>query len=162
MPQLDWSTYISQAFWLLVCFCSLWFLLSAFVTPKLADVIEQRKRKINDYVQKADELNLRAQKSLDKYNKTLVAAQNEARQKLDAGRNELKNKLDAKTQKMAADINQKIADSELTLAKEKKETLQQIEVISQDLAYAVLQKIGFTEISRQNIAQIAQEEKNNG
>ena len=57
---------------------------------------------------------------------------------------------------------QKIADSELALAKEKKETLQQIEVISQDLAYAVLQKIGFTEISRQNIAQIAQEEKNNG
>lgn len=162
MPQLDWSTYISQAFWLLVCFCSLWFLLSVLVTPKLADVIEQRKRKINDYVQKADELNLRAQKSLEKYNQTLIAAQNEAKQKLDAGRNELKNKLDAKTQKMAADINQKIADSELALAKEKKETLQQIEVISQDLAYAVLQKIGFTEISRQNIAQIAQEEKNNG
>ena len=162
MPQLDWSTYLSQAFWLLVCFCALWVLLSNLVTPKLADVIEQRKRKINDYVQKAEQLNRQAQNSLLKYQQTLAEAQAQAQKQLEIGRAELKAKLDAKAAKMTKEINQKIADSELILATEKQETLQQIETISQDLAYHIVQKLGFNKISKKDIALIALEEKDNG
>ncbi len=162
MPQLDWSTYLSQAFWLLVCFCALWILLANLVTPKLADVIEQRKRKINDYVEKAEQLNRQAQNSLLKYQQTLAEAQAQAQKQLDIGRAELKAKLDAKAAKMTNEINQKIADSELVLATEKQETLQQIEAISQDLAYHIVQKLGFNNISKKDIALIALEEKDNG
>ena len=162
MPQLDWSTYLSQAFWLLVCFCALWILLANLVTPKLADVIEQRKRKINDYVEKAEQLNRQAQNSLLKYQQTLTEAQAQAQKQLDIGRAELKAKLDAKAAKMTNEINQKIADSELVLATEKQETLQQIEAISQDLAYHIVQKLGFNNISKKDIALIALEEKDNG
>ena len=162
MPQLDWSTYLSQAFWLLVCFCALWILLANLVTPKLADVIEQRKRKINDYVEKAEQLNRQAQNSLLKYQQPLAEAQAQAQKQLDIGRAELKAKLDAKAAKMTKEINQKIADSELVLATEKQETLQQIEAISQDLAYHIVQKLGFNNISKKDIALIALEEKDNG
>ncbi len=162
MPQLDWSTYLSQAFWLLVCFCALWILLANLVTPKLADVIEQRKRKINDYVEKAEQLNRQAQNSLLKYQQTLAEAQAQAQKQLDIGRAELKAKLDAKAAKMTKEINQKIADSELVLATEKQETLQQIEAISQDLAYHIVQKLGFSNISKKDIVLIALEEKDNG
>ena len=162
MPQLDWSTYLSQAFWLLLCFCALWVLLANLVTPKLADVIEQRKRKINDYVQKAEQLNRQAQNSLLKYQQTLASAQDQAQKQLEIGRAELKAKLDAKAAKMTKEINQKIADSELVLATEKQETLQQIETISQDLAYHIVQKLGFNNISKKDIALIALEEKDNG
>ena len=162
MPQLDWSTYLSQAFWLLVCFCALWILLANLVTPKLADVIEQRKRKINDYIEKAEQLNRQAQNSLLKYQQTLAEAQAQAQKQLDIGRAELKAKLDAKAAKMTKEINQKIADSELVLATEKQETLQQIEAISQDLAYHIVQKLGFNNISKKDIVLIALEEKDNG
>ena len=40
MPQLDLSTYASQAFWMVLCFSLLWLLLSIFITPKIADVLE--------------------------------------------------------------------------------------------------------------------------
>ena len=33
MPQLDLSTYASQAFWMILSFSVLWILLSVFVTP---------------------------------------------------------------------------------------------------------------------------------
>lgn len=161
MPQLDWSTFLSQAFWLIVCFCALWGLLSVLVTPKLADVIEQRKRKINDYVQKAEALNRQAQDSLLKYQQTLASAQTQAQQELENGRIELKTKLDAKVAKMAQEINQKIADNELTLASEKQETLQKIEAISQDLAYSIVQKLGFNNISKKDVAIVALEDKGN-
>lgn len=162
MPQLDWSTFVSQAFWLLVCFCTLWFLLSKLVTPKLADVIEQRKRKIDDYIQKADALNTAAKVSLNKYNETLANAKVDAEKKLGDGRLELKAKLAETEQNMTAELNKKIADNEFLLASEKKDTMLQIENISQDLAYSILQKLGFAGISRQDIANVAQREKNNG
>lgn len=162
MPQLDWSTFVSQAFWLLVCFCTLWFLLSKLVTPKLADVIEQRKRKIDDYIQKADAFNSAAKVSLNKYNETLANAKADAEKKLGDGRLELKAKLAETEQNMTAELNKKIADNEFLLASEKKDTMLQIENISQDLAYSILQKLGFAGISRQDIANVAQREKNNG
>ena len=162
MPQLDWSTFLSQAFWLIVCFCTLWFLLSEFVMPKLANVIEQRKRKIDDYVQKADVLSAAAKASLNKYNETLATAKAEAEKKLSEGKIEIKNHLSETERKMTAELNQKIADNEFLLASEKKDTMLQIENIAQDLAYNILQKLGFVNISQHDVAMIAQKEKENG
>jgi F-type H+-transporting ATPase subunit b len=130
--------------------------------PKLTDVIEQRKRKIDDYVQKADALSAAAKASLNKYNETLASAKANAEQKLNNGKVELKNQLSEKEQKMTEELNKKIADNEFLLASEKKDTMLQIENIAQDLAYNILQKLGFANISHQDIAAIAQKEKENG
>ena len=78
MPQLDLSTYASQAFWMVLCFSLLWLLLSIFITPNIADVLEQRKRKIDDYIRKAEKLNQQAKASLEKYEQTLNEAKAKA------------------------------------------------------------------------------------
>ena len=57
MPQLDFSMYASQGLWMIGFFCLLWAMLAIFVTPKIADIQEQRKRKIHEYVRKAEQLN---------------------------------------------------------------------------------------------------------
>lgn len=162
MPQLDLSSYISQAFWLLLSFCSLWFLLSVFIVPKLADVVERRKRKIDEYLQKAEALNAQAQKSLEKYHETLSLAESQAQQEIQRGKDELKAYLQKTESDLSATLNKKIADNEFMLATEKTNTLQQIEVIAQDLAYQIVQKLGFANISRQDIAETAQKGKSNG
>lgn len=162
LPQLDLSTYVSQAFWLVLCFCLLWICVANFITPKIADVIEQRKRKINEYVQKADKLNSQAKSALDKYNETLANAEKTAEQEIEKGNTELKNYLREAENKMSAQLNKKIADNEFALAKEKKDTLQQIENIAEDLAFDIVRKLGFSGITRQNIAEISREDKVNG
>ena len=53
MPQLDTSTFTSQLFWLVVCFFSMMFIMSKFIIPKIADIMEQRQRKIDGYLNKA-------------------------------------------------------------------------------------------------------------
>ncbi|MBQ9034496.1 MAG: hypothetical protein IJ099_00865 [Alphaproteobacteria bacterium] len=162
MPQLDWSTFVSQAFWLIVCFCALWAMLAFWIMPKLANVVEQRKRKIVDYVQKADFFNTAAKNSLNKYNETLAAAKAQAERQLSDGRAELKKQLESTNRQMTEQLNKKIADNEFLLASEKNETLLQIEDISQELAYSILQKLGFLNISREEVAKVALKEKNNG
>ena len=162
LPQLDLSTYSSQIFWLLLCFCLLWFMMSVFVTPKIADVVEQRKRKINEYIKKADSLNSQAKLALDNYNETLAQAEKKAEQEIAKEQNELKDYLKNTENKMSAELNKKIADNEFILAKEKKNTLQQIESIAEDLAFDVVQKLGFSAITRQDIAKVSQKDKANG
>ena len=158
MPQLDVATYLSQAFWLIVCFCFLWAVLANFITPKIADIQEQRKRRIDDFLQKAEKLNEQAQKSLDKYNDTLNAAKNNAQKQIAAEKSELNDYLNKAERKSAADLNKKIADNELAVAKQKKDTMQQIENIAQDLAFDIVQKLGFSRISRQDIADLSKKE----
>lgn len=162
MPQLDVSSYISQMFWLLLSFCVLWFLLATFIVPKLADVVEQRKRKIDEYVQKAEALNTQAQKSLEKYNETILLAEQQAEEDRNKGKEELKAYLQKTEADMAENLNKKIADNEFMLATEKNNTLQQIEVIAQDLAYQIVQKLGFSNIHKKDIAALTPKDKING
>ena len=88
MPQLDLSTYASQAFWMILSFSVLWILLSVFVTPKITDILEQRKRKMDDYIRKAEKLNQQAKLSLEKYEKALNDAKIKANENILANQKE--------------------------------------------------------------------------
>ena len=151
MPQLDISTYLSQAFWLLLSFILLWILLSVFITPKIADIIEQRKRKIDDYLQKAEIMNNKAKETNDRYNTTLNAAKNAAENNFNEGKEHLDNYLHNFENKFIKELSSQLADNEFQLAKQKKEILQQAEDLATDLAFDIVQKLGFTHISRQDI-----------
>lgn len=160
MPQLDLSTYASQAFWMVLCFSLLWLLLSIFITPKIADVLEQRKRKIDDYIRKAEKLNQQAKASLEKYEQTLNEAKAKAAADIAANQKESAAFLAEEERLLNERLNKQIADSEFKLAKEKKETMQQIQNISQNLAFDVVQKLGFAEITENDVKAVAAQKGN--
>ncbi|MBP5352706.1 MAG: hypothetical protein J6Y91_02945 [Alphaproteobacteria bacterium] len=162
MPQLDTATYLSQAFWLIVCFCTLWGLLSVFITPKLTDIIEQRKRKISDYVQKAEKLNNQAKEILESYQSALSRANQNVSITLAEGKAELQAQMEQTQRKMMEELNQEIAEREQALLKEKKQTTKQIENMSYDMALAIVKKLGFAQITRQDIINAGQKDKQHG
>lgn len=160
MPQLDLSTYASQAFWMVLCFSLLWLLLSIFITPKIADVLEQRKRKIDDYIRKAEKLNQQAEASLEKYEQTLNEAKAKAAADIAANQKESAAFLAEEERLLNERLNKQIADSEFKLAKEKKETMQQIQNLSQNLAFDIVQKLGFAEITENDVKAVAAQKGN--
>lgn len=89
MPQLDTSTFTSQLFWLIVCFFSMLFIMSRFIVPRIADILEQRQRKIDGYLNKAHNIRLEAEESLKKYQDALAEATAEANRSLAATQAEL-------------------------------------------------------------------------
>jgi F-type H+-transporting ATPase subunit b len=162
MPQIDVSTFLSQAFWLLVCFCTLWGLLSVCITPKLTDIIEQRKRKINDFIQKAENLRRQAEQSLQAYNQAVTTAKETVEKEIADCKRETEAYLKQAEKKLNKELNKKILANEVTLEKEKELVSQQIGRISQDLAFDIVNKLGFGKISRQDIAKIADKESIHG
>ena len=47
MPQFDTSTFASQIFWLTVAFVTLYLVMWRVVAPKIADVLDARRRRID-------------------------------------------------------------------------------------------------------------------
>ena len=67
MPQLDFSTFSSQSFWLVVSFGLMWLIMAKMIVPKITDILNQRQRKIDDYLNAAGEFKQAAEAALEKY-----------------------------------------------------------------------------------------------
>ena len=162
MPQLDTSTFFSQAFWMLVCFVFLWLMLSFLVMPKLADIIEKRKRKINEYLQKAEQLNGRAKHSLDEYNKIIASTEKLITQQEEKDKVQIKKLLDNTENKTIKNLHNKLLKHTELLKKEKQGLLKQVENLSVQLAFDIVQKFGFSEITLQDVKNANTENNHNG
>lgn len=151
MPQLDTSTFTSQLFWLIVCFFSMLFIMSHFIVPRIADILEQRQHKIDGYLNKAHNIRLEAEDSLKKYQEALANATAKANESLAATQNELNSYMQKKQDELAAKLQKKIAAGEAEIAKSKEEALAKVKEMSEELAQAVVNKIGLTTISAKDI-----------
>lgn len=151
MPQLDTSTYLSQFFWLAVSFSSLWFVMAWFIIPKIEDILEQRRKKIDDYIQKAEKINKQALMSLEKYKKAIAKARHEAELSLDENKAAMAKIIEDKHAEIDSILNQKIAENEFVLAKERQETMVTIDNISAAIAAEILNKLEISSISAQEL-----------
>ena len=158
MPQLEASTYLSQFFWLITSFLTLWFFMAWFIIPKIEEVMEQRRRKIDDFVQKAEKINKQALQSLNKYEKALQKAKNEADILLEQNKIALQESVSKKHTELEDMLNKKIADTEYMLAKERLETLAAINDVSNKLASEILAKLD-VEVNPQKLEEIALRKK---
>jgi len=91
MPQLDFSTFPSQAFWLVVSFALMWLVMAKMIVPKITDILNQRQRKIDDYLTAAGEFKQTAEEALEKYERVLREANAEAAENLRKAGEELEN-----------------------------------------------------------------------
>ena len=146
MPQLDTSTFTSQLFWLVVCFFSMMFIMSKFIIPKIADIMEQRQRKIDGYLNKAADLKEQAEAALRKYQNALAAATEKADTK-----DEMNRLISDKQSELEARLQKKIKEGEKEINAGKEEALKQIKAVSEDLALDVIKKIGISGIKASDI-----------
>ena len=82
MPQLDPSSFVSQIFWLTITFLSLVFVMSVFIVPRIASIIDERHQKINSDIQKAEKINQKAANILKRYETAIENAKAEIDKKI--------------------------------------------------------------------------------
>ena len=61
MPQLDFSTFPNQIFWLVVTLIVIYFLMSRIALPRIASVLAERHGAIQNDLDKAEEMKVKAQ-----------------------------------------------------------------------------------------------------
>ncbi len=160
MPQLEVSTYISQIFWLITTFLSFWLIMDKVIIPRISETIEARKRKYNDFILKAEEINKKALSTLNKYEETLAAAKADAARQISENEAELKAFIAGQEAEMTKRLKQKVAENEEKLFHEKEETLKKIEELSQTAAITVLRQLGIKNVTPSNIQKSSSTKEN--
>ncbi len=160
MPQLEVSTYISQIFWLITTFLSFWLIMDKIIIPRISETIEARKRKYNDFILKAEEINKKALSTLNKYEETLAAAKADAARQISENEAELKAFIAGQEAEMTKRLKQKVAEDEEKLFHEKEETLKKIEELSQTAAITVLRQLGIKNVTPSNIQKSSSTKEN--
>tara|TARA_B100000575_G_scaffold240747_1_gene203594 strand:+ start:196 stop:825 length:630 start_codon:yes stop_codon:yes gene_type:complete len=78
LPQLDISTWPSQIFWLIVIFGIGYWMMAKVITPKISNVLEDRRARIHGDLNRAREANIEAVKIRAEYEAEIDIARNEA------------------------------------------------------------------------------------
>lgn len=151
MPQLDTSTFASQLFWLCICFFSMLFIMSKFIIPKIADILEQRQRKIDSYLIKAHQIKVQAEETLKKYQDALNEANEHAAKSLAKTQSELNSMIEKKQNELNIQLQEMLQVGETEIAKSQKEAINKIKSVSEDLALDIVKKIGLKDISSADI-----------
>jgi len=142
MPQLDVSTFASQIFWLIATFLSLWFCMSFFIVPKIAAILEERRRKIDDYVTKAESINKKALNTLEKYEEAILKAKDEAEEKVCREKEKLQAEAEIKKAEINQTLSEEIIRNEKEMQVERAKTLQAVDKVSLEIADLILNKFG--------------------
>src|SRR5690554_3394170 len=91
LPQLTQTdTFVSQIFWLIVTFAALYYIMSKKVLPRLGQVVEGRREKIDDDLGRAERLRAEAEEVMQAYEKALGTARGEVGAILKATSDEIK------------------------------------------------------------------------
>jgi F-type H+-transporting ATPase subunit b len=106
LPQLDFTTWPTQIFWLAVSFTLAYILMSRVVTPKIGSVLEERHSRLEDDMERARQSAQEAEDMRLAFEKNLADARSDAAEKTRATL--AKAKLEAEEKN--ADVNKRLAN----------------------------------------------------
>ncbi len=151
MPQLDPTWYVSQMFWLIVCFFMMLLIMSKIILPRIAYIMDKRQRKIDNYLEKARENKALAEQSLENYQKAIAEATAQAQASLEAMQKELDEMVSKRQEELSRKLGKQIQDSEAKISQSREEALAQVNEMSESLSWEIVKKIGINDISRKEV-----------
>ncbi|MEM0923272.1 MAG: F0F1 ATP synthase subunit B' [Pseudomonadota bacterium] len=141
LPQLDFTTFPTQIFWLVVSLVVLYQLMTKIALPRIATVLEERADAIADDLDKAEEFKQKAEEAEKAYEKALADARAEASEIAGKTRAEIQKDVDAAMAKADAEIVARTAESEKRIAEIRDSAMESVEAVASDTAGAVVDAV---------------------
>lgn len=132
LPQLDFSTWPSQIFWLAVALVVLYHLMSRIALPRIAETLEERADTIADDLDRADEFRRQAAAAEKAYDQALADARAKAQAIAAETRARIQTQVDAAMAR---------AESEVRIREIRDEAAAAVIVVATETAAAVIDAI---------------------
>jgi len=142
MPQLDFSTFPNQIFWLLVTLVVIYLVLSRVVLPRVGSVLSERQGTITNDLAAAEELKQQAVEAEKAYNKALADARAESQKIAAEAKAEIQAELDIAISKADAEIAAKSAEAEAAIAEIRKGSVASVKKVAADTAKEIVASMG--------------------
>jgi len=141
LPQLNTHYFSPQLFWLALTFLALLFMMSKVALPRIGEVIEERRERIQRDIEAAGRHKAETDKALADYEKALSDARANASAIAKQMRDKLAGETDAEKAKVESQIAAKLADAEARISATKSKALSAVNDIAADTASAVVAKL---------------------
>lgn len=141
LPQLNFDTWPSQVFWLLVALGVLYYLMSRIALPRIASVLEERADAIAGDLDRAEELKRKAEEAEQAYKQALADARSKAQAIAAETRAGIQGEIDEAVARADAEISARTAESEKRIAEIREGAIQNVRQVSEEAAIAVVDRI---------------------
>ncbi|PKQ12599.1 MAG: ATP F0F1 synthase subunit B' [Alphaproteobacteria bacterium HGW-Alphaproteobacteria-1] len=142
LPQLDFSTFGNQIFWLLVTLVVIYFILSRVALPRIAAVLAERQGTITNDLAAAEDLKAKAVEAEEAYKKALADARAEAQKIVAETKAAIKADLDRANVKADQEIAARTAEGEKALAEIRDGALDAVRDVAKDVAAELVSVMG--------------------
>lgn len=142
MPQLDFTTFPNQIFWLVVTLLVIYFVLSRIALPRIGGVLAERKGMITNDLAAAEELKLSAVSAEKAYNDALVRARGEATMIVNEAKADIQKDLAKAIAQADIQIAAKSAESEKRIGEIRAGALDAIAEVAKDTAQELVAALG--------------------
>ncbi|MDP4031825.1 MAG: F0F1 ATP synthase subunit B' [Pseudorhodobacter sp.] len=142
MPQLDFSTWPNQIFWLAVTLVVIYLVLTRIALPRIGAVLAERSGTMTNDLAAAEELKQKAVAAEKAYNDALIAARGEAARIVAAAKADIQKDLDVAIAKADAEIAAKAAESEKSIVEIRAGALKSVTEVARDTAREIVAALG--------------------
>ena len=155
MPQLDFSTFLPQIFWLFISLSFLYIVLSRYALPRVSDVIEERKDIIAQDIDSAKKFSSETELAIEELNMKLSEAKINSQSLMNDSLQEIKESNEEKKAILLKEINDDIVATEAKIQEKKEESLSEISSVSEDIAIEMLENLSIGEIDKEKVISLS-------
>ena len=155
MPQLDFSTFPNQIFWLIVTLVVIYFVLSRIALPRIGAVLAERSGTITNDIAAAEELKQKTVEAEAVYQQALEDARAQASAIVAEAKADIQSELDAELKKADKKIAAKAAESEKAIAEIRDGAVKSVTQVAKDTAKELVAVFGGTADAKTITAAVA-------
>lgn len=141
MPQLDFATYPTQLFWLVIAFSVLFILMWKVAIPRVGEVVEAREQKVRADLERAEQLRDEIAETEVEVAKALANARSEAQDIVRKAQDKVLADQAKKQAKLDAELAERVSEAEARIDAARKEAMASVKDVAQDVAAASIEKL---------------------
>jgi len=141
MPQLDFSTFPNQIFWLVIFCVILFAIVKLFIIPRMEDIFANRRKIIDGNIAKAEEIRLRVSEIEKQIEEELGKAKAQCDDIMNTSGNNIKEQMSIALEDSKIATSQLIKEAEGRLKTLRDGSEAAIEKISEELATEIINKL---------------------
>ena len=151
MPQLDPKYWASQAFWLILVFLALYVSISKFYLPKIKGNLDDRESKIKNDIDDANKFKELSELKLKEYETNIDKAKKEVIKIHLESKNALDKDIRIKKEVIEKEIETEILKAQKEIGELKKDSISDIQKISENIASNIIEKISGDKLNENSI-----------
>ena len=151
MPQLQPGDFAPQLFWLAIIFALFYLALSRLALPRITEVIEARKAKIEGDLKDAREAQAKAQREAERYDAKIAAAKATSQANILAHRAKLDAELNGKRGELDRQLAAKAAETEKSIRQSLEQASGELEAMTAGVVAGIVKELAGVEANADEV-----------